>query len=68
MDPNVKHIPAKGKQTKEQLIASYGIVKLKNGEAQIRVCWRDEIDESMAVSRGSHKPDSPWRTGSINIL
>ena len=62
MDPNVKHIPAKGKQTKEQLIASYGIVKLKNGEAQIRVCWRDEIDESMAVSRGSHKPDSPWRT------
>ena len=36
--------------------------KLENGEAQIRVCWRDEIDESMAVSRGSHKPDSPWRT------
>ena len=62
MNPNIKHVPSKEKQTKEQLIASYGIVKLKNGEAQIRICFREEIDESMVASRGSHKADSPWRT------
>jgi phage RecT family recombinase len=62
MNPNIKHIPAKGKQTKDDLVASYGVVKLKNGEAQIRVCLRDEIDESMAVSRGSYKAESPWKT------
>jgi recombinational DNA repair protein RecT len=32
-----------------------------SGEAQIRVCFRKEIEESKAASRGSHKPDSPWR-------
>ena len=44
-----------------KLIATYGVVKLKNGEAQIRVCFREEIEESKASSRGSHKSDSPWR-------
>lgn len=61
MNPNVKHVPAKYKQTREQLIAAYGIVKFNNGESQIRVCFRDEIDESMAASKGSHRPDSPWK-------
>ena len=36
-------------------------MKLKNGEAQIRVCFRDEIEESKASSKGAHKSDSPWR-------
>ena len=39
----------------------YGIVKFNNGECQIRVCFRDEIDESMASSRGSTREDSPWK-------
>lgn len=62
MNPNIKHIPSKEKQHKDNLIATYGVVKLKSGEAQIRVCFRDEINESMEASRGSYKPDSPWVT------
>jgi len=62
MNPNIKHVPSKEKQLKENLIATYGVVKLKSGEAQIRVCFRDEINESMESSRSSHKPDSPWVT------
>ncbi len=61
MNPNIKHIPSKEPKDIEKLIATYGVVKLKNGEAQIRVCFRDEIEESKAASRGAHKPDSPWR-------
>jgi len=61
MHPTIKHIPSKGERNLDQLIASYGIVKFNNGEAQIRVCFRDEINESMASSRGAHKPDSPWK-------
>jgi recombination protein RecT len=61
MNPNIKHIPSKEPKDLEKLIATYGVVKLKNGEAQIRVCFKDEIEESKAASRGSHKPDSPWR-------
>lgn len=61
MNPNIKHIPSKEPQELNKLIATYGVVKLKNGEAQIRVCFKDEIEESKASSRGSHKPDSPWR-------
>lgn len=60
MNPNIKHIPSKEPKEIEKLIATYGVVKLKNGESQIRVCFRDEIEESKASSRGSHKPDSPW--------
>ena len=62
MNPNIKHIPSKEKQHKDNLVATYGVVKLKSGEAQIRVCFRDEINESMECSRNSHKPDSPWVT------
>jgi len=62
MNPNIKHIPSKETQTKENLIASYGVVKLKSGESQIRVCFREEINDSMTASRGSHKTDSPWQT------
>jgi recombination protein RecT len=62
MNPSIKHVPSKEKQLKENLIATYGVVKLKSGEAQIRVCFRDEINESMESSRSSHKPDSPWVT------
>lgn len=61
MNPNIKHIPSKEPKELDKLIATYGVVKLKNGEAQIRVCFKDEIEESKAASRGSHKPDSPWR-------
>lgn len=60
MNPNIKHIPSKEPKELEELIATYGVVKLKSGEAQIRVCFRDEIEESKASSRSSHKPDSPW--------
>ena len=60
MNPNIRHIPSKEPKELDKLIATYGVVKLKNGEAQIRVCFRDEIEESKAASRGSHKPDSPW--------
>src|SRR5574343_641864 len=62
MNPNIKHIPSKEKQHKDNLIATYGVVKLKSSEAQIKVCFRDEINESMESSRSSHKPDSPWVT------
>lgn len=61
MNPNIKHIPSKEAKDLDKLIATYGVVKLKNGEAQIRVCFRDEIEESKAASRASYKPDSPWR-------
>lgn len=61
MNPNIKHIPSNEPKELEKLIATYGVVKLKNGEAQIRVCFKDEIEESKTSSRGSHKPDSPWR-------
>ena len=61
MNPNIKHIPSKEPKELDELIATYGVVKLKNGEAQIRVCFKDEIEESKTSSRGSHKPDSPWR-------
>ena len=62
MNPNIKHVPSKEKQHKDNLVATYGVVKLKSGEAQIKVCFRDEINESMEHSRSSHKPDSPWVT------
>jgi recombination protein RecT len=62
MNPNIKHVPSKEKQASEHLVATYGVVKLKSGEAQIKVCFRDEINESMEHSRSSHKPDSPWVT------
>jgi recombination protein RecT len=62
MNPSIKHIPSKEKQASEHLVATYGVVKLKSGEAQIKVCFRDEINESMEHSRSSHKPDSPWVT------
>ena len=62
MNPSIKHIPSKEKQASENLVATYGVVKLKSGEAQIKVCFRDEINESMEHSRSSHKPDSPWVT------
>lgn len=61
MNPNIKHIPSNELKNLDKLIATYGVVKLKSGEAQIRVCFRKEIEESKAASRGSHKPDSPWR-------
>jgi recombinational DNA repair protein RecT len=61
MNPNIKHIPAKdGDRSIDKLIATYGIVKLKNGEAQIKVCYRNEIDQSRASSRSSTRSDSPW--------
>jgi phage RecT family recombinase len=60
MNPNIKHIPSKEKQHKDNLIATYGVVKLKSSEAQIKVCFRDEINESMECSSGSYKSDSPW--------
>jgi recombination protein RecT len=60
MNPNIKHVPSKEKQARENLIATYGVVKLKSGEAQIKVCFRDEINESMECSSGSYKSDSPW--------
>jgi len=60
MNPNIRHVPSKEKQLKENLIATYGVVKLKSGEAQIKVCFRDEINESMECSSGSYKSDSPW--------
>ena len=60
MNPNIKHVPAQGSQTKDKLIATYGIVKFTNGESQIKVCWRDEIDESKAASRSGNRSDSPW--------
>lgn len=62
MNPNIKHVPSKEKQHKDNLITTYGVVKLKSGEVQIKVCFRDEINESMECSRNSHKPDSPWIT------
>jgi phage RecT family recombinase len=61
MNPNITHYPVNGSQDKDDLIASYGVVKFANGESQIRVCWRDEINESMASSKGAHKSDSPWK-------
>ena len=61
MNPNIRHIPSREPKEQDMLIATYGVVKLKNGESQIRVCFKDEIEESKASSRGSHKPDSPWR-------
>lgn len=62
MNPNIKHIPAKdGDRSLDKLVATYGVVKLKNGEAQIKVCYRDEIEASKASSKGAHKSDSPWR-------
>ena len=61
MNPNIKHIPAKDNKNIENLIASYGVVKFKNSESQIRVCFREEIDESMASSKGSTREDSPWK-------
>jgi recombination protein RecT len=61
MNPNIKHIPSNELKDLDKLIATYGVVKLKSGEAQIKVCFREEIEESKAASRGSHKPDSPWR-------
>ena len=61
MNPNIKHIPSNELKNLDKLIATYGVVKLKSGEAQIKVCFRKEIEESKAASRGSHKPDSPWR-------
>jgi phage RecT family recombinase len=61
MNPNIKHIPSNELKDLDKLIATYGVVKLKSGEAQIKVCFRAEIEESKAASRGSHKPDSPWR-------
>lgn len=60
MNPNIKHIPSKEAKELEKLIATYGVVKLKSGEAQVKVCFRDEIEESKSNSRGSHKSDSPW--------
>lgn len=62
MNPNIKHVPAKdGDRSLDKLVATYGVVKLKNGEAQIKVCYRDEIEASKASSKGAHKSDSPWR-------
>ena len=61
MNLNIKHIPVKGNKDIEQLIASYGIVKFNNGESQIRVCFRNKIDKSMASSRGSTRDDYPWK-------
>lgn len=61
MNPNIKHIPAKdGDRSVDNLIATYGVVKLKNGEAQIKVCYRDEIDQSKSSSRGGSSSSSPW--------
>lgn len=60
MHPTVTHKPTKSNQERGELIATYGIVKLKNGEAQIKVCWLDEIEESKASSRSSNKSNSPW--------
>ena len=60
MNPNIKHIPSKEKQYKDNLIATYGVVKLKSGESQIKVCFRDEINESRECSSGSYKSASPW--------
>lgn len=62
MNPNIKHIPSHNEQELDKLIATYGVVKLKNGEAQIRVCWRKEIEESRAKSAGAHKSCHPWNT------
>lgn len=62
MHPTVTHKPTKSNQERGELIATYGIVKLKNGEAQIKVCWLDEIEESKVASKGfaRNKNSSPW--------
>jgi len=38
-------------------------VRSKDGSVifYVRVCFRDEIDESLASSKGACKPDSPWK-------
>lgn len=66
MNPNIKHIPAKdGDRSLDKLVATYGVVKLNNGEAQVKVCYRNEIEESKSSSKGLYdkhgKPTkSPW--------
>lgn len=61
MNPNIKHIPARDADRNiDNLIATYGVVKLKNGEAQIKVCFRDEIEQSKSCSRSGNRLDSPW--------
>ena len=61
MNPNIKHISSKESKELDKLIATYRVVKFKNSEAQIKVHFRDEIEESKTFHRVSHKLDSPWR-------
>jgi len=37
MNSNIKYIPIKEKQHKDNLVATYGVVKIKPSEAQIKV-------------------------------
>jgi len=61
MNPNIKHIPSRdADRSADKLIATYGVVKLKNGECQIKVCYRSEIDQSKSSSRSGSRGDSPW--------
>ena len=54
LNPNIKHIQSKEPKVLEKLIATYGVVKFKNGDAQIRFCFRDEIEESKAQCPEAH--------------
>jgi recombination protein RecT len=61
LNQDIEHKPAiNGDRSLDKLIATYGVVKLKNGEAQIKVCYRDEIDQSKSSSRGGSSSSSPW--------
>jgi phage RecT family recombinase len=53
----VHHIPVT--ENKGELIGSYAIVKLKDGEIIYKYCDKQEIEESRKASKTT-KSDSPW--------
>ncbi|RYE05836.1 MAG: hypothetical protein EOP33_01060 [Rickettsiaceae bacterium] len=61
LNPNIKHIPQhKSINDVNELIATYGVIKLKSNEVQLRVCWRDELEKSKKSSKSNGREDSPW--------
>jgi recombination protein RecT len=57
-DEGITHIPAK--ENRGELVASYAVATMANGETDFEVMFRDDINAVRKMSKASHSPWDGW--------
>lgn len=60
-NPSVRHRPALGLGKKRgEILAAYSVATLANGEKQVEIMVREELDQAQAKQRRLDKTKGPW--------